>query len=130
MLLTAERIGPHDELSDRAFETKTMGVDHLPRAIDLVVGTAERADLEARIEAAIQAARVPEPAPRRHRRPSLASTIKQAKRGGADRVEVDPRSGRIVIPLAGAAPGESAANAGSDELEDWISKHADEAKGS
>jgi hypothetical protein len=110
-----------------------MGVDNLPRAIDLVVGTAERADLEARIEAAIQAARVPEPAepaPRRHRRPSLASTIKQAKRGGADRVEVDLRSGRIVIPLAAAAPGESAANAGSDELEDWISKHADEAKGS
>jgi hypothetical protein len=87
-----------------------MGVDNLPRAIDLVVGTAERADLEARIEAAIQAARVPEPAepaPRRHRRPSLASTIKQAKRGGADRVEVDPRTGRFVIPLAGKGAAEA-----------------------
>jgi hypothetical protein len=91
-----------------------MGVDHLPPAIDLVVGTAERtamaatfeaerAELEARIENAIALARAPEPAPgrRRQRRPSLASTIKQAKRGGADRVEVDPRTGRFVIPLTG-----------------------------
>jgi hypothetical protein len=92
---------------DRAFETKTMSVDHLPHAIDLVVGTAERAELEARIEAAIQAPRAPEPAPRRHRRPSLASTIKQAKRGGADRVEVDPHTGRFVIPLAGKGAAEA-----------------------
>jgi hypothetical protein len=61
---------------------------------------------------------------------TLASAVKVAKRVGADRVEIDPRSGRIVIPLAGATPGESVANAGSDELEDWISKHADQAKGS
>src|SRR5271166_5096948 len=70
----------------------------------------------------------PPRAAHRQRRPTLASTFKAAKRAGADRVEIDPRSGRIVIPLAGAAPGESAANAGSDELEDWISKHADQAK--
>jgi hypothetical protein len=127
----------------QAFETKTMGVDHLPAAMDLVVGTAERtamaatfeaerAELEARIENAIALARAPEPAPgrRRQRRPSLASTIKQAKRGGADRVEVDPRTGRFVIPLAGNALGEPAAepNGGSNELEDWIATHADQAK--
>ena len=120
-----------------------MGVDHLPAAIDLVVGTAERtamaatseaerAALEARIDDAIALARAPEPAPgrRRQRRPSLASTIKQAKRGGADRVEVDPRTGRFVIPLAGSALGEPAAEpgGGSNELEDWIATHADQAK--
>jgi hypothetical protein len=71
---------------------------------------------------------VPPRAARRQR--ALASVVKAAKRAGADRVEIDPRSGRIVIPLAGAAPGESATNAGSNELEDWILKHADEAKGS
>ncbi len=93
---------------------------------------AERAALEARIENAIARARAPEPAPGRgrQRRPSLASTIKQAKRGGADRVEVDPRTGRFVIPLAGSALGEPAAepNGGSNELEDWIATHADQAK--
>ena len=90
---------------------------------------AERAALEARIENAIARARAPEPAPGR-RRPSLASTIKQAKRGGADRVEVDPRTGRFVIPLAGSALGEPAAepSGGSNELEDWIATHADQAK--
>jgi hypothetical protein len=67
-------------------------------------------------------------AARRRRRPTLTSTVKIAKRAGADRVEIDPRSGRIVISLAGAAPGESAANAGSGELEDWIAKHADKIK--
>jgi hypothetical protein len=71
----------------------------------------------------------PPRAARRRRPPSLASAVKAAKRAGADRVEIYPRSGRIVIPLAGAAPGESAADAGNDELEDWISKHADQAKG-
>ena len=70
----------------------------------------------------------PPRAAHRQRRPTLASTFKAAKRAGADRVEIDPRSGRIVIPLTGAAPGESAADAGSDELQDWISKHADQAK--
>jgi hypothetical protein len=38
---------------------------------------------------------------RRQRRPTLASAVKAAKRAGADRVEIDPRNGRIVIPLAG-----------------------------
>jgi hypothetical protein len=71
----------------------------------------------------------PPKAERQPRRRTLASTVKAAKRAGADRVEIDPRSGRIVIPLAGATPGESAANTGSQELEDWISKHADQAKG-
>jgi hypothetical protein len=71
----------------------------------------------------------PPRAARRLRPPTPATALKAAKRAGADRVEIDPRSGRIVISLAGAAPGESAANAGGDELEDWISKHADQAKG-
>ena len=73
---------------------------------------------------------VPPQRMRRRRRPSLASTIKQAKRGGADRVEVDPHTGRFVIPLAGNALGEPAAepNGGSNELEDWIATHADQAK--
>jgi hypothetical protein len=70
----------------------------------------------------------PQRAARRQRRPPLASTFKAAKRAGADRVEIDTRSGRIVVPFSGAAPGESAANSGSDELEDWISKHADKIK--
>jgi hypothetical protein len=70
----------------------------------------------------------PPRAARRQRQLTLTSTVKAAKRAGADRVEIDPRSGRIVIPFAGAAPGESAA-AGSNELDDWISKHADQAKG-
>jgi hypothetical protein len=70
----------------------------------------------------------PPRAARRQCPPTLASTFKAAKRAGADRVEIDPRSGRIVIPFSGAAPGESAA-ADSNELEDWISKHADQAKG-
>jgi hypothetical protein len=71
----------------------------------------------------------PPRAARRQHPPTLPSAIKAAKRAGADRVEIDPRSGRIVIPLAGTAPGESAADADSNELEDWISKHADQAKG-
>ena len=93
---------------------------------------AERAELEARIEDAMALARAPEPAceRRRQRRPPLASTFKKAaKRGGADRVEIDPRSGRIVIPLTGAAAGEPSANGGSNELENWIAKHADKIKG-
>jgi hypothetical protein len=70
----------------------------------------------------------PPRAARRQCQLTLTSTVKAAKRAGADRVEIDPRSGRIIIPFAGAAPGESAA-AGSNELDDWISKHADQAKG-
>jgi hypothetical protein len=66
---------------------------------------------------------------RRQRRTTIASAVKAAKRGGADRVEIDPRSGRIVIPLTSAASEEPAANGGSDELEDWIAKHADKIKG-
>jgi hypothetical protein len=38
---------------------------------------------------------------RQRRRPTLASAVKAAKRAGADRVEIDPRNGRIVIPLTG-----------------------------
>lgn len=42
------------------------------------------------------------PIPRhRHRRPTLAAAVKVAKRAGADRVEIDQKSGRIVIPLTG-----------------------------
>jgi hypothetical protein len=63
---------------------------------------------------------------RRQTQPMILSAIKAAKRGGADRVEVDPQSGRIVIPLTSAASKEPAANA--DELEDWIAKHADKIK--
>jgi hypothetical protein len=70
----------------------------------------------------------PQRAARRQRRPPLASTFKAAKRAGADRVEIDTRSGRIVVPFSGAAPGESTANSGSNELEDWITKHADKIK--
>jgi hypothetical protein len=38
---------------------------------------------------------------RRQRRPTLAAAVKVAKRAGADRVEIDQKSGRIVIPLTG-----------------------------
>jgi hypothetical protein len=69
----------------------------------------------------------PSRAVRLQRRPTLASALKAAKRAGADRVEIDPRTGRIVVPLA--ASGESAADSGRDELEDWISKHAGQVKG-
>jgi hypothetical protein len=96
----------------------------------------ERAVLEAKLEFALALARAPEPSleppqRRRPRRRFLESTIKQAKRGGADRVEIDPRDGRIVIRLTGA-PGEPVAepNGGSNELEDWIAKHEDKIKGS
>jgi hypothetical protein len=60
---------------------------------------------------------------------TIASAVKAAKRGGADRVEIDPRSGRIVIPLTSAASEASPANGGNDELEDWIAQHADKIKG-
>jgi hypothetical protein len=82
MLLTAERIGLHDELSDRAFGTKTMGVDHLPPAIDLVVGSAERAELEAKLAAALASKSVP--ASRRQRRPLIDAEITRAEKAGKD----------------------------------------------
>jgi hypothetical protein len=70
------------------------------------------------------------PAPaRRQRQTTMVSVVKAAKRGGADRVEIDPRSGRIIIPLTGAAAEEPSANGGNDELENWIAKHADKIKG-
>jgi hypothetical protein len=80
MLSTAERIGLHDELSDRAFETKTMGVDHLPQAIDLVSGSAELAELEAQLAAAL--ASKPAPASRRQRRPLIDAEITRAEKAG------------------------------------------------
>ena len=46
------------------------------------------------------AARPAAPIPRRRNRPpTLAAAVKVAKRAGADRVEIDQKSGRIVIPL-------------------------------
>ena len=67
-------------------------------------------------------------AARRQRRLTFASAAKVARRVGADRVEFDPRSGRIIVSLAGAGSEESTADAGSNELEDWIAKHASQVK--
>jgi hypothetical protein len=50
---------------------------------------------------------------RRQRRPTLAAAVKVAKRAGVDRVEIDQKSGRIVIPLTG----NSAQQTGDAELE-------------
>jgi hypothetical protein len=61
-------------------------------------------------------------------RSMVASLVKGAKRGGADRVEIDTQSRRIIIPLTGAASEEPSANGNSDELDDWIAKHADKIK--
>jgi hypothetical protein len=61
-------------------ETKTMGIDHLPRAIGLVVGAAERTDLEAKLAAAL--ASKPVPVSRRQRRPSTDAEIKRAEKAG------------------------------------------------
>jgi hypothetical protein len=79
-LLTAERIGLHDDSSVRAFEIESMGVDHLPRAIDLVVGAAERAELEAKLAAALGSK--PAPASRRQRRPLIDAEITRAEKAG------------------------------------------------
>ena len=49
------------------------------------------------------AARPPIPH-RRNRSPTLAAAVKVAKRAGADRVEIDQKSGRIVIPLTARGP--------------------------
>jgi hypothetical protein len=57
-----------------------MGVDHLPRAIGLVVGAAERADLEAKLAAAL--ASKPGPASRRQRRPLMDAEIARAEKAG------------------------------------------------
>jgi hypothetical protein len=87
-------------------EIKAMGVDHIPPAVSLEAGAAERAAmaatfeaeraiLEARIETAMALARGREPEPalepalsRRRRRPPLKHVIKQAKGGGAASVDV------------------------------------------
>jgi len=59
------------------------------------------------------AARPAAPIPRsRNRPPTLAAAVKVAKRAGADRVEIDQKSGRIVISLTG-----SGAEQSRDELE-------------
>jgi hypothetical protein len=82
-----------------------MGVDHIPPAVSLEAGAAERAAmaatfkaeraiLEARIETAMALAREREPEPtlepsrRRQRRPPLKYVIKQAKSSGAASVDV------------------------------------------
>ena len=81
-----------------------MGVDHIPPAVSLEVGAAERAAmaatfeaeraiLEARIETAMALARERKPElalepRRRQRRPLLKHVIKQAKGGGAASVDV------------------------------------------
>jgi hypothetical protein len=82
-----------------------MGVDHIPPAVSLEVGAAERAAmaatfkaeraiLEARIETAMALARerkldpALEPSRRRQRGPSLKHVIKQAKGSGAASVDV------------------------------------------
>jgi hypothetical protein len=57
-----------------------MGVDHLPGAIGLVVGAAERADLEAKLAAAL--ASKPEPVSRRQRRPLIDAEIARAEKAG------------------------------------------------
>jgi hypothetical protein len=57
-----------------------MGVDHLPRAINLVVGAAERAELEAKLAAAL--ASKPAPASRRQRRPLIDAEITRAEKAG------------------------------------------------
>jgi hypothetical protein len=54
------------------------------------------------------------PIPRRRNRPAtLAAAVKVAKRAGADRVEIDQKSGRIVISLTGSG----AEQPGDAELE-------------
>jgi hypothetical protein len=57
-----------------------MGVDHLPRAVDLVVGASERADLAAKLAAAL--ASKPGPASRRQRRPLMDAEIARAEKAG------------------------------------------------
>jgi hypothetical protein len=90
-----------------SFEIKAMVIDHLPPAVSLEVGAAERAAmaarfeaeraiLEARIETAMALARERESEPalkpalsrRRPHRPPLKYVIKQAKGGGAASVDV------------------------------------------
>jgi hypothetical protein len=58
-----------------------MGVDHLPPAISLVVGTAERAELEAKLAAAL-ATKPGTPASRRQRRPLIDAEITRAEKAG------------------------------------------------
>ena len=91
-----------------------MGVDQLI-AKGITAGEAERAEMAARLDVALGTKFAP--ALRRQRRPSLASTIKQAKRGGADRVEVDQRTGRYVIGLAGASADDNGVEHG--ERNEW-----------
>jgi hypothetical protein len=57
-----------------------MGIDHLPRANGLVVGAAERADLEAKLAAAL--ASRPGQASRRQRRPLIDAEIARAEKAG------------------------------------------------
>jgi hypothetical protein len=57
-----------------------MGVNHLPRAIDLVAGAAERADLEAKLAAAL--ASKAGPVSRRQRRPLMDAEITRAEKAG------------------------------------------------
>jgi hypothetical protein len=57
-----------------------MVVNHLPRAIDLVAGAAERADLEAKLAAAL--ASKAGPVSRRQRRPLMDAEITRAEKAG------------------------------------------------
>jgi hypothetical protein len=57
-----------------------MGVDQLHHATDLVAGAAERADLEAKLAAAL--ASKPASASRRQRRPLIDAEITRAEKAG------------------------------------------------
>jgi hypothetical protein len=78
-------------------------------AVDLVVGA-------------------PVPSKHRQRKPSPATTLKRLLKAGiaATGATVAP-DGSVSVALGGLA---TQPNDGAKELEDWIAKHADQAKGS
>jgi hypothetical protein len=112
-----------------SFEIQAMGVDHIPPAVSLEAGAAERAAmvatfkaeralLEARIETTMALAREREREPalepglsrRPQRSPPLKHVIKQAKAGGAASVDVP---GGYRVNLGGSdddAPGAPSEN--------------------
>jgi hypothetical protein len=86
-----------------------MGVDHLPRAIDLIAGTAERADLEAKLAAALASKRGP--VPRRQRRPLMDAEIARAEKAGKNvaAASISP-NGTLSLTFEPSANGSGAAN--------------------
>jgi hypothetical protein len=90
-----------------------MGVDHLP-ATDLIVGSAERAELEAKLAAALVSKSAP--GSRRRRRPLIDAEITRAEKAGKNvaAASISP-DGTVSLSFERPRNGSGAINAETSE---------------